>query len=311
MSFIATYNTWLKRIAGVALVMALALSGSAQSGEIVRYVLTDHLGSPVIKMDMSGRILQREVYGPYGQAQISPNNSGIGYTGHMQDGDTGLTYMQARYYDPEAIRFLSPDPVRFSPGQPNHFNLYWYAEGNPYMFTDPDGREAACISLGTTCGQGVPNPTRDAVASVAVDFVPVVGDVKGIVEAAIDPTAGNVTAAVVSLAPGVGDVAGSLIKGADNAISMEKAINAAVEHVGSNADVVITKSGNVQFTSTTTDAAGNIVTRNARFDVNPSSGHVQKQGPHLNLETQVNGKSDGTDPHIPIDPETIRQGDYD
>ena len=114
---------------------------SAQSGEIVTYILTDHLGSPVIEMNGAGQVIKREVYGPYGQAQISPNNSGIGYTGHMHDGDTGLTYMQARYFDPEAIRFLSTDPVRFSPGQPNHFNPYWYAEGNPYKYTDPDGRK--------------------------------------------------------------------------------------------------------------------------------------------------------------------------
>jgi RHS repeat-associated protein len=35
----------------------------------------------------------------------------VGYTGHVNDPELGLTYMQARYYDPIAARFLSGDPV--------------------------------------------------------------------------------------------------------------------------------------------------------------------------------------------------------
>lgn len=52
----------------------------------------------------------------------------------------------------------------------------------------------------------------------------------------------------------------------------------------------------------------------ARFDVNPKSGHVQELGSHLNLETQINGEKVKSgplaDPHTPIDPSTIRPGDY-
>jgi hypothetical protein len=48
--------------------------------------------------------------------------------------------------------------------------------------------------------------------------------------------------------------------------------------------------------------------------VNPGSGHVQKLGPHLNLETQINGKTVTSGPlkdsHTAIDPSTIRSGDY-
>lgn len=66
--------------------------------------------------------------------------------------------------------------------------------------------------------------------------------------------------------------------------------------------------------SVTTDEAGNAVRKIARFDVNPNSAHVQKLGPHLNLETQINGRTVTSgplkDPHTPIDPSTIRPGDY-
>src|SRR5690606_32429183 len=53
-----------------------------------------------------------------------------------------LSYMQQRYYDPETLRFLSPDPVGASA---ESFNAYWYANNNPYTFVDPDGREGIAI----------------------------------------------------------------------------------------------------------------------------------------------------------------------
>ncbi|MFN4056449.1 MAG: RHS repeat-associated core domain-containing protein, partial [Alishewanella aestuarii] len=37
-----------------------------------------------------------------------------GYTGHVEDNDLQLTYMQQRYYDPLSGRFYSNDPVGFS-----------------------------------------------------------------------------------------------------------------------------------------------------------------------------------------------------
>jgi hypothetical protein len=59
---------------------------------------------------------------------------------------------------------------------------------------------------------------------------------------------------------------------------------------------------------------GQKITKRVGIDVNPSSKHVIRQGPHLNLQTQINGrpvtKGPLADPHIPIDPKTIRPGDY-
>ena len=63
--------------------------------------------------------------------------------GHVVDGLTGLSYMQARYYDPFAARFLAIDPLAADAGG---FNRYWYANNNPYTFIDPDGRCAAMTS---------------------------------------------------------------------------------------------------------------------------------------------------------------------
>jgi len=45
-----------------------------------------------------------------------------------------------RYYDPGIGRFLSVDPVTADGNTGGNFNRYWYANNNPYKFTDPDGR---------------------------------------------------------------------------------------------------------------------------------------------------------------------------
>lgn len=106
-----------------------------------KYQHTDALGSPVAVTNMAGAVMDRTNYEPYGTAINKPNYDGIGYTGHVQDGATGLTYMQQRYYDPQIGRMLSVDPVTaYGSGDMRHFNVYAYAYNNPYKFTDPDGR---------------------------------------------------------------------------------------------------------------------------------------------------------------------------
>ena len=62
----------------------------------------------------------------------------LSWKGLLHD-PTGLIQMGVRYYDPEAGRFLSPDPV----GSPLSPNLYNYANCDPVNFYDPDGRFAS------------------------------------------------------------------------------------------------------------------------------------------------------------------------
>jgi RHS repeat-associated protein len=60
--------------------------------------------------------------------------------GHGNDGgDSGLVYMQQRYYDPIAARFMSVDPITTDGKSAEHFNRYEYANNNPYHYVDPDG----------------------------------------------------------------------------------------------------------------------------------------------------------------------------
>jgi RHS repeat-associated protein len=117
----------------------LLLVASIAHAQTVEYIHTDALGSPVAVTNASGVVIERTVYEPYGAVLNRPLNNRPGYTGHVEDAVTGLNYMQQRYYDPQLGRFLSNDPVTASSVGGN-FNRYWYANNNPYKFTDPDGR---------------------------------------------------------------------------------------------------------------------------------------------------------------------------
>jgi hypothetical protein len=91
---------------------------------------------------------------------------------------------------------------------------------------------------------------------------------------------------------------------------MEEAVARAADHVGGKGTMETTgKKTNFQFRSSTETKVGQTETKIGRFDVNPADPHVQQVGPHLNVETQVNGKTIKND-HIPIDPATLRPGDH-
>jgi len=118
------------------------LGGGAST---TKYQHTDALGSPVAVTDANRNVIERSEYEPYGKVLNRPIHDGPGYTGHVEDAATGLTYMQQRYYDPAIGRFLSVDPVTANSGTGANFNRYWYANNNPYRFTDPDGRMPAVM----------------------------------------------------------------------------------------------------------------------------------------------------------------------
>jgi RHS repeat-associated protein len=106
----------------------------------IKYQHTDALGSPVAVTDASRAVIERSEYEPYGLLLNRVLHDGPGFTGHVSDAATGLSYMQQRYYDPQIGRFLSVDPVTAQSDTGTNFNRYWYANNNPYRFYDPDGR---------------------------------------------------------------------------------------------------------------------------------------------------------------------------
>ncbi|PJK07787.1 hypothetical protein CO610_08750 [Lysobacteraceae bacterium NML95-0200] len=110
----------------------------------IEYLHNDARGSLIAKTNSSKAIIQTSQYEPYGRLVNRANNNRPGYTGHVQDSATGLTYMQQRYYDPQLGLFLSSDPVTAYGNPIGQFHRYRYANNNPYRFVDPDGRDVTC-----------------------------------------------------------------------------------------------------------------------------------------------------------------------
>ena len=158
----------------IAFVIAAMLqAASAFAGDTVYYYYTDSLHSAVAVTDAQGNVLERTYYAPYGQVLNRDFRDGPGYTGHEEDPETGLVYMQQRYYCPECGRFLSVDPVDVDPTSGGNFNRYEYANDNPYRYTDPDGRQvgevpvviAACAASPPCAGAVAVGVTALAVAA--------------------------------------------------------------------------------------------------------------------------------------------------
>ena len=115
---------------------------ATRSSTCVSWTHVDALGSPVAVTDRTGSVVERGRIEPYGDELGGQVKDGPGYTGHVSDSATGLVYMQQRYMDPQLGMFLSVDPMTAYQKPVDQFNRYRYANGNPYRFTDPDGRQA-------------------------------------------------------------------------------------------------------------------------------------------------------------------------
>ena len=114
----------------------------SSSTATVKYQHVDALGTPIAVTNAAKATIETGEYEPYGRLVNKPLFDGPGYTGHVQDAATGLTYMQQRYYDPLLGVFLSVDPVTAYDSPMRQFNRYRYGNSNPYKYVDPDGAQA-------------------------------------------------------------------------------------------------------------------------------------------------------------------------
>jgi RHS repeat-associated protein len=78
----------------------------------------------------------------------------------VNDPETGLVYMQARYYDPVVGRFLSIDPTMSAAGNTFNFNRYDYANNNPIANVDPNGRQEVPVEPPPPVKEWMPRVTR-------------------------------------------------------------------------------------------------------------------------------------------------------
>jgi RHS repeat-associated protein len=102
-------------------------------------------------------------YFPFGDVRaetvsVPASTDTRGYIGERSDPETGLLYLNARFYDPEIGQFLSPDT--WDPTQPGvGTNRYAYAGNDPVNKSDPNGHQAIDLAI-VHANQS----TRDSVA---------------------------------------------------------------------------------------------------------------------------------------------------
>ncbi|MEZ2419269.1 RHS repeat-associated core domain-containing protein [Luteibacter sp. RCC_6_2] len=224
-------STWCSRMTMCFLGLLFGMSMSAgplHAAETVTYYYTSPQGTVLATTDSAGNVISNTDYRPYGSQALGTPEKGPGYTGHMNDVDSGLVYMQARYYDPQVGRFLSVDPHGADAGDVNSFARYSYANLNPVTNIDPDGRQTLPASVYQIDWQ---NPeTRTAATEYALNMVPGYGVYSC---ASSGCSGGGWVVAVASTGVSAIGVAGRIgsVARAANAASQVQRLQAAVKEV--------------------------------------------------------------------------------
>ncbi|MEH2358572.1 SpvB/TcaC N-terminal domain-containing protein [Nostoc sp.] len=112
--------------------------------QLIRFQLSNHLGSACLELDDKANVISYEEYYPYGSTAYHTVDKSIKaaakryrYTGKERDEETGLYYHGARYYAPWLGRWTAADPIGIEAG----VNFYAYVKNNPIKSIDPRGTE--------------------------------------------------------------------------------------------------------------------------------------------------------------------------
>ena len=115
----------------------------------------DGLGTVRQVTDWSGTTEEWSSYTPFGkrmQTLLDTTFETKGWIGEREDPEVGLVNLNARLYDPEIGRFVSPD--WWDPTQPGvGTNRYAYAGNDPINASDPTGHRADDLGPGSIGGR--------------------------------------------------------------------------------------------------------------------------------------------------------------
>jgi len=121
-------------------------NGSGSTGtpseDFLYFYHPDHLGSTSYVTDATGEVYEHVEYFASGETFVEEHSNTERtpylFNGKELDGETGLYYYGARYYDPRTSIWQSVDPLtEKTPG----LSPYNYGSDNPVKFIDPDGRK--------------------------------------------------------------------------------------------------------------------------------------------------------------------------
>lgn len=123
---------------------------SDAAGERVYWSHGDAQGSAHYTTRSDGKVHEHAEHLPFGEGWVQQSSGmDVGshrFHGHELDGETGLHYVGARYYDPRTTRWLSTDPalpeyvLGGGVSDPRNLMTYGYVFNSPGNYVDPTGR---------------------------------------------------------------------------------------------------------------------------------------------------------------------------
>jgi RHS repeat-associated protein len=160
--------------------MANVLAETISSGQILRYFIHgngllysiaasdntkhyyhyDAIGNTLAITDDTEEVTDTYSYDSFGMSlgEVSSTENPFRYVGQfgVATEENGLLFMRARFYDPVTKRFMSKDPITLGIMQPKSLNPYPYADDNPIIKVDPEGKIVwfAPIIMGAVIGAG-------------------------------------------------------------------------------------------------------------------------------------------------------------
>ena len=114
---------------------------ASSSSDRTTYQTADSLGTTVIIMEASGLVVENNRTLPYGEEWQPTVESGNEhkFTSYQRDGESGLDYAGARYYENTRGRLNSPDKGPMKLRILATLNRYSYVGMDPVNITDPSG----------------------------------------------------------------------------------------------------------------------------------------------------------------------------
>ena len=125
---------------------------------ILKWVLSDHLGSTSITANADGSLNSEIRYSAFGEVRYSSGTTPTNYqyTNQLNQPDIGLYYYVARFYDPVIAHFVQADTIVPGAGNPSAYDRYSYVINNPILFIDPTGHANNSAKIqcpDTECGR--------------------------------------------------------------------------------------------------------------------------------------------------------------
>lgn len=167
-------------------------------GEFDTYWFEKNLQGDIVAVyNQAGTKLIAYTYDAWGNSSVTYYNSGSSttatynpfrYRGYYLDTESGLYYLNSRYYDPAIGRFITADKlssVKASEYSLGDKNLYAYCDNNPVMYTDDGGTfwdtVFDVVSLCFSVAEVIATPTNPmswvSLAGDVVDLIPFVSGV--------------------------------------------------------------------------------------------------------------------------------------